>query len=112
MTPAARRILGSVIVIGVVAAAGAALYVRGPGPMSFSGGPKVALADYKGPNPTGVPANMTNASPIERGEYLARAADCMVCHTAPGICLPCALNRYSPANPPAGWCEVFQPPTV
>ena len=84
MTPAARRILGSVIVIGVVAAAGAALYVRGPGPMSFSGGPKVALADYTGANPTGVPANMTNASPIERGEYLARAADCMVCHTAPG----------------------------
>lgn len=84
MTPAARRILGSVIVIGVVAAAGTALYVRGPGPMAFSNGPKVALADYKGTKPTGVPANMTNASPIERGEYLAHAADCMVCHTAPG----------------------------
>ncbi len=84
MTSAARRILGSVIVIGVVAAAGAALYVRGPGPMAFSAGPKVTLADYKGANPTGVPASMAQASVVERGEYLARAADCMVCHTAPG----------------------------
>lgn len=81
---AATRIIGSVVVIGLVAAAGAAWYIRGPGPMAFSGGPKVALADYKPANPTGVPAEMTNASQIARGEYLARAADCMVCHTAPG----------------------------
>ncbi|MDB5654263.1 MAG: putative alcohol dehydrogenase, partial [Tardiphaga sp.] len=82
MTPAARRIVGSVIVIAAVA--GAAVYVRGPGPLAFSGGPKVMLADYKGANPTGAPANMTQASLVERGAYLARAADCMVCHTAPG----------------------------
>lgn len=30
----------------------------------------------------GAPANMTDQ--IKRGEYLTRAADCLVCHTAPG----------------------------
>ena len=52
--------------------------------MAFAGGPKVALADYKDANPTGVPATLAQASPVERGEYLAKAADCMVCHTTPG----------------------------
>ena len=52
--------------------------------MAFAGGPKVALADYKGGDPTGVPPSLAKASPVERGEYLARAADCMVCHTVPG----------------------------
>ena len=37
-----------------------------------------------GADPTGVPASLAKASLVERGEYLARAADCMVCHTAPG----------------------------
>jgi mono/diheme cytochrome c family protein len=81
---AVGRILGSVVVIGAVVAAGVAWYVRGPDPLAFSGGPKVALADYKAANPTGVPASMAKAGLVERGEYLARAADCMVCHTAPG----------------------------
>ena len=52
--------------------------------MAFAGGPKVALADYRGADPTGVPASLAKASLVERGEYLARAADCMVCHTTPG----------------------------
>jgi mono/diheme cytochrome c family protein len=55
-----------------------------PGPMGFAGGPAVALADYHAANPTGVPADLANADIIKRGEYLARAADCLVCHTAPG----------------------------
>ena len=55
-----------------------------PGPMDFAGGSTVALADYKGANPTGVPASLASADIVKRGEYLARAADCMVCHTAPG----------------------------
>jgi mono/diheme cytochrome c family protein len=63
----------------------AALWVlRGPGPMAFAGGKKVALVDYKGGNPTGVPTSLSNASLVDRGAYLARAADCMVCHTVPG----------------------------
>jgi mono/diheme cytochrome c family protein len=84
MTPARRRIAGFIVAIAIIVAAGATWYIHGPGPMAFSGGPTVALADYKGANPTGVPASMANASLVERGEYLARAADCMVCHTAPG----------------------------
>jgi mono/diheme cytochrome c family protein len=84
MSPGARRILLSVVAIVVVALAGGIWFVRGPGPMAFADGPKVALADYHGTNPTGVPAGLAQASLVERGEYLARAADCMVCHTTPG----------------------------
>ena len=52
--------------------------------MAFASGPKVALADYKAGDPTGVPASLAKASQVERGAYLAKAADCVVCHTAPG----------------------------
>jgi mono/diheme cytochrome c family protein len=81
MSPAARRILLSVVAIVVIALAACLWIIRGPGPMAFADGPKVALADYKGANPGGVPAKLAQASLVERGAYLARAADCMVCHT-------------------------------
>jgi mono/diheme cytochrome c family protein len=55
-----------------------------PGPMAFAGGSAVSLADYHAADPTGTSAELVNADPIKRGEYLARAADCEVCHTAPG----------------------------
>jgi mono/diheme cytochrome c family protein len=84
MSPAARRILFSVVAIAVVVLAIGVWFVRGPGPMAFADGPKVALADYKAANPTGVPATLASASLVERGAYLARAADCMVCHTTKG----------------------------
>jgi mono/diheme cytochrome c family protein len=84
MSPGARRILLSVVVIGLVVGAAAVWFIRGPGPMAFADGPKVALADYKAGDPTGVPASLAKASLVERGEYLARAADCMVCHTTAG----------------------------
>jgi mono/diheme cytochrome c family protein len=80
----AGRIIGSLVVIGTIAAVSAAFYIRGPGPVAFSNGPKVALADYRDGDPTGVPATLSKVSLIERGEYLARAADCMVCHTSQG----------------------------
>jgi mono/diheme cytochrome c family protein len=84
MRPPTRRVLvGSAIVV-VVAAAAVLWFLRGPGPMAFADGPKVALADYHGTDPTGVPASLAKASLVERGEYLARAADCMVCHTTAG----------------------------
>jgi len=84
MKPATRRILlGGVAIVVIAAAAGIGI-VRGPGPMAFAEGPKVALADYKAGDPTGVPAALAKASQVERGEYLAKAADCVVCHTAPG----------------------------
>jgi mono/diheme cytochrome c family protein len=81
---AARRILLSVVVIVVIALAVGVWIIRGPGPMAFSDGPKVALADYRGANPTGVPAALAQASAVERGAYLTRAADCEACHTAQG----------------------------
>src|SRR6201993_3753254 len=78
-----RFVIGAVIV-GAVVALGAVWYVRGPGPLAFTGGKSVALADYKDGDPTGVPADMRRASLVERGKYLTEAADCGVCHTAPG----------------------------
>jgi mono/diheme cytochrome c family protein len=84
MSSAARRILLSIVVVVVVALAAGLWIIRGPGPMAFAGGPKVVLADYKAADPTGVPASLAKASPVERGAYLARAADCMVCHTTLG----------------------------
>jgi mono/diheme cytochrome c family protein len=52
--------------------------------MAFADGSKVALADYKAANPTGVPVALAKAGLVERGAYLAKAADCMVCHTTQG----------------------------
>jgi mono/diheme cytochrome c family protein len=84
MSPAARRIVASVAAIVAVALIVGVWIIRGPGPMAFGTGPNVALEDYKGANPTGVPAKLAQASLVERGAYLARAADCMVCHTTQG----------------------------
>jgi mono/diheme cytochrome c family protein len=83
MRPAARILVGAVAIVAIAAAVGGWI-VRGPGPMAFADGPKVALADYKAGDPTGVPPSLAKASQVERGAYLAEAADCMVCHTAPG----------------------------
>ena len=84
MSPAARRILLSVAAVVAVAMIVAVWIIRGPGPMAFAGGPNIALADYREANPTGVPAALAQASLVERGKYLAKAADCMVCHTTQG----------------------------
>ena len=80
----AARVLVTVAAILVVVFAAGFWLLRGPGPTAFAHGPKVALASYKPGDPTGAPASLSNASLVERGEYLARAADCKVCHTAPG----------------------------
>lgn len=79
------RVVLVIVVIVIVAAAGVFVWiVAGPGPMDFAGGTKVALADYHGPDPSGAPTSLAHASLVQRGEYLARAADCTVCHTAKG----------------------------
>jgi mono/diheme cytochrome c family protein len=78
------RILLSVAAIVVVALAIGLWVIRGPGPLAFADGPKVTLTDYHGGNPTGAPASLAHASLVERGAYLAKAADCMVCHTTQG----------------------------
>ena len=68
---------------------GIALIVLGylvfaPKPTDFARGKQVALDQYKGQDPTGVTADLKSSSAVERGEYLTRAADCMVCHTSQG----------------------------
>jgi mono/diheme cytochrome c family protein len=73
-----------ILALALVFCAGFAFYLRGPGPTDFAVGPKVDLAAYKEANPTSVPSSMQGADLLSRGEYLARAADCMVCHTARG----------------------------
>src|SRR5271168_1202975 len=72
--------LGVLVLVGVVAL----FLILGPGPMAFSQGPKVELKDYHASNPSGVPAALAQASLVQRGEYLTKAADCLVCHTAKG----------------------------
>jgi mono/diheme cytochrome c family protein len=68
--------------IAVVVVIVAGYSVFGPHPTDFAGGRRVALTDYQRPDPTGVPAELKSAGVVERGEYLTRAADCVVCHTA------------------------------
>jgi mono/diheme cytochrome c family protein len=78
------RLLVIVAVLAVVGIGVLLWFLLAPGPIDFAGGHKVALADYHGRNPTGVPASLANESIVRRGEYLARAADCAACHTAKG----------------------------
>jgi mono/diheme cytochrome c family protein len=80
----AGRIWFGIAAIVVASVAVAIWFIRGPDPLDFAEGKKVALADYHAANPTGVPASPAQASLVERGAYLARAADCLVCHTAEG----------------------------
>jgi len=80
----AHRVLWVLALLVVAGAAVAAYEVFGPGPTDFANGTRVDLSAYHGADPTGVPASLKSASLIERGEYLTRAADCEVCHTAEG----------------------------
>jgi len=82
---AMRRIAVVVIAAIVIVALGVVAWlIFSPGPLAFAGGSTVALSDYHEADPTGVPAGLAKADIVRRGEYLARAADCLVCHTAPG----------------------------
>jgi mono/diheme cytochrome c family protein len=75
-----RGIIIAIVVVLIVAAV-FAWRIFNPGPTAFAGGSSVALSDYRGADPTGVPADLANADIVKRGEYLARAADCRACHT-------------------------------
>ena len=80
-----RRVV--IAIVAGVAVLGVGIFawlVFAPGPLAFAGGETVALADYHEAGPTGVPPALAEADIVKRGEYLAKAADCMVCHTAPG----------------------------
>jgi len=74
-----------VLVLGVLVAGAVVAWVMlPPRALSFAGGHAVALADYHGPSPVGAPAELVSADLVTRGRYLARAADCQVCHTIEG----------------------------
>ena len=77
------RTRGTILIVFVllIVAAFFAWKMFNPGPTAFVQGSTVALADYHAGDPTGVPADLTNADVVRRGEYLARAADCRACHT-------------------------------
>jgi mono/diheme cytochrome c family protein len=80
----ASRWLLAVAFSGLVAAAAAFWYLMSPGPLTFAGTETVPLADYKEPNPTGVPGELARSDAVSRGRYLTDAADCRTCHTREG----------------------------
>ena len=72
-------VLAAVVAVVVI---GFAWILLAPRPTDFAGGQRVALSDYRGQDPSGVPPELRAASVLQRGEYLTRAADCTACHTA------------------------------
>jgi len=84
MSRSIRRIVLCAAATVVVVLAAGIWIVRGPDPMAFVNGNEVALAAHKAGDPTGVPVSLSKASLVERGKYLAEAADCMACHTSQG----------------------------
>jgi mono/diheme cytochrome c family protein len=86
--PAAQRgraiqaILFTLLSVAAVAVIVMLYVVLGPKASDFAGGKRVALSEYGQADPTGVPAALRMRGLIERGQYLTRAADCVVCHTA------------------------------
>jgi mono/diheme cytochrome c family protein len=78
----ARPILWTLVAIVGLGVIISAYIVLGPQPTGFAGGKTVSLGAYQSQDPTGAPAELKSASLVERGEYLTRAADCAVCHTA------------------------------
>jgi mono/diheme cytochrome c family protein len=81
---ASHPILWILAAIAAAAVVVSGYIVLGPGPTDFAGGKRVALSAYQAQDPTGVPSELKSASLVERGEYLTRAADCVVCHTDEG----------------------------
>jgi len=78
-----RTIQVVVLLMLVVIAAVSWLTLRPRGPMDFASGTRVDLTAYQGSDPTGAPPGIAGADLVARGEYLARAADCIGCHTTP-----------------------------
>jgi mono/diheme cytochrome c family protein len=71
-------------IVAVVILAIGAWFLLPPRALSFAGGRTAGLADYQGPSPVGVPAELRSGDLVTRGRYLAQAADCQVCHTREG----------------------------
>ena len=84
LRPVLRYGAVGIAVVGTILIGTFLWIVAGPGPMDFAPDNTVALSEYHQNNPTGVPADLKAPSLVARGQYLARAADCTACHTAPG----------------------------
>jgi mono/diheme cytochrome c family protein len=85
MSRPATRTLGLIVVLLALVALGVTAYsTLGPKATDFAGGAQVALTAYHDEDPSGVPAALKTSDLLARGEYLTRAGDCMVCHTAQG----------------------------
>ncbi|HEX4152223.1 MAG TPA: cytochrome c [Steroidobacteraceae bacterium] len=82
MTRRFSRALRWAVVLLVVVGAGSAYVAFGPDATDFARGRRVAPAAYRGHDPGGTPPQLDHATLVQRGEYLTRAADCVVCHTA------------------------------
>jgi mono/diheme cytochrome c family protein len=82
MSRAKKLALLAIVLVATVVAGWWAL--RAGDPTAFAKGKRVELADFKGTDPTGAPANLADADLVARGEYLTRAADCEACHSVPG----------------------------
>jgi hypothetical protein len=75
MPPLLRGLVALVVVVALLVLGGFLWIALGPGPMDFAGRNRVALAAYHAADPTGAPPDLAKAGVIERGQYLARAAD-------------------------------------
>lgn len=82
--PLLLSLVGLAAVGGIVGLGVVGWMVFQPGPYGFARGTPVALSDYKGPSPTGIPIELAKADAATRGEYVARMADCEACHTTRG----------------------------
>jgi mono/diheme cytochrome c family protein len=78
------QVVLGVAAAGLVVALGVAWWLIPPDSLAFAGGQTVALNDYTGANPTGVPTHLRTADAATRGHYLANVAGCQICHTAEG----------------------------
>jgi mono/diheme cytochrome c family protein len=77
-------LIGGGVILAVVMAGFLWFVLLAPRPTDFAGGSQVRLSEYHAQDPTGVPPELNDASLIQKGEYLTRAADCAACHTAEG----------------------------
>ena len=68
-----RALVGVIVLVAVLFSAYAFLIVSHPGDEQAAQ-----------PRDAGTPLDLADKGTLARGEYLARAADCVACHTAPG----------------------------
>ena len=98
------RALLLVIVAALTVVLGAVVWMAtGPGPLAFAG--SSAGQGDAGASPTGSPPELAQADVVTRGRYLAQAADCQGCHTAPGgkpfvggLAIPTAFGTLYSSN--------------